>query len=83
MVLENELPLLEDQIKKGDQFSRDHMRELVHCLYGEPMVDRLNNLEWKAHEVRMTVHVKGNSINNLQFELYKLKNEKAGLPRLF
>ena len=83
LVLENELPRLEDQISKGDQFSRDHMREHVRCPYGEPRVDRLNSLEWKAHKVRMTIHVKGNAINNLQFELYKLKNEKASLPRLF
>ena len=83
LVLENELSSLEDQIKEGDRFSSNHMREHVRCLYSQPTVDRLNSLEWKAYEVRMNVLFKGKAINDLQFQLYKLKNERARLHRLF
>ena len=31
LVLENELLRLEDRIKKGDEFSNNHMREHVRC----------------------------------------------------
>ena len=82
-ILENKLPQLEDQIRKGDQFSRDHMSEHAQCPYGGHTVDRINDLEWKAHEVRSTIFFNGKKINDLQVELYKLREEKAGLPRLF
>ena len=83
LVLENNLLSLEDQIKKGDEFSNVHLREHVHCPYGQPTVDRLNNMEWKTNEIKMNIHYKGRAINDLQFELYTLKSEKARLPRLF
>ena len=83
LVLENNLLRLEDQIKKGDEFSNVHLREHVHCPYGQPTVDRLNNMEWKTNEIKMNIHYKGRAINDLQFELYTLKSEKARLPRLF
>ena len=83
MVLENELLHLEDRIKRGDEFSNIHMREHVRCPYGQPMADRLNNIEWKTNEVKMNIHFKGKAINDLQFELYMLKSERACLPHLF
>ena len=83
LVLENALLRLEDRIKQGDEFSNIHMREHVRCPYSQPTVDRLNNMEWKTNEVRMNIHYKGKAINDLQFELYTLKSEKARLPRLF
>ena len=83
LVLKNNLLRLEDQIKKGDEFSNVHLREHVHFPYGQPTVDRLNNMEWKTNEIKMNIHYKERDINNLQFELYALKSEKACLPRLF
>ena len=83
LVLENELLCLEDRIKKGDDFSSSHMREHVRCPYSQPTVDRLNNMEWKTNEVKMNIHFKGKAINDLQFELYMLKSERACLPHLF
>ena len=83
LVLENELLRWEDRVKEGDEFSNAHMREHVRCPYSQPLVDRLNNMEWKINEVKMNIHYKGKAINDLQFELYTLKNEKARLPRLF
>ena len=59
------------------------MHPNAQCLYSQPTVDRLNNMEWKTNEIKMNIHYKGRAINNLQFELYTLKNEKARLPRLF
>ena len=55
----------------------------MHCPYSQPTVKRLNNMEWKTNEVRMNIHYNGRAINDLQFELYTLKSEKARLPRLF
>ena len=55
----------------------------MRCPYSQPTADRLNNMEWKTNEVRMNIHYKGKAINDLQFELYMLKSEKARLPRLF
>ena len=83
LVLENNLLRLEDRIKKGDEFSNVHMKEHAQGPYSQPTVDRLNNMEWKTNEIKMNIHYKGKAINDLQFELYKLKNEKARLPRLF
>ena len=82
-ILENRLPRLEDQIRRGDQFTSDHLSEHAQCPYGGHTVDRINDLEWKAGEVRSTIFFKGKKINDLQFELYKLREEKAGLLRLF
>ena len=55
----------------------------MRCPYSQPTVDRLNNMEWKTNEVRMNIHFKGRAINDLQFELYSLKSERACLPCLF
>ena len=82
-LLENELLRWEDRVKEGDKFSNAHMREHVRCPYSQPLVDRLNSMEWKVNEVKMNIHYKGKAINDLQFELYTLKSEKARLPRLF
>ena len=83
LVLQNELLRWENRIKDGDEFSNAHMKEHVHCPYSQPLVDRLNSMEWKTNEVKMNIHYKGKAINDLQFELYTLKSEKARLPCLF
>ena len=82
-LLEIRLPRLEEQIRKGDQFTNEHLSEHVHCPYGGHTVDRINDLERRAGDVRSQIFFKGKEINNLQFELYKLKEKKSGLPRLF
>ena len=82
-LLEIRLPRLEEQIRKGDQFTYEHLSEHVHCPYGGHTVDRINDLERRAGDVRSQIFFKGKEINNLQFELYKLKERKSGLPRLF
>ena len=82
-LLEIRLPRLEEQIRKGDQFTNKHLSEHVHCPYGGHTVDRINDLERRAGDVRSQIFFKGKEINNLQFELYKLKERKSGLPRLF
>ena len=83
LVLENNLLRLEDRIKKGDEFSNVHMKDHAQCPYSQPTVDRLNNMEWRSNEIKMNIHYMGKAINDLQFELFTLKNERARLPRLF
>ena len=82
-LLEIRLPRLEEQIRKGDQFTHEHLREHVNCPYGGHTVDRINDLERRAGDVRSQIFFKGKEINKLQLELCELKEKKAGLPRLF
>ena len=82
-LLEIRLPRLEEQIRKGDQFTHEHLSEHKYCPYGGHTVDRINDLERRAGDVKSQIFFKGKEINNLQFELYKLKEKKSGLPRLF
>ena len=82
-LLEIRLPRLEEQIRKGDQFTHEHLSEHKYCPYGGHTVDRINDLERRAGDVKSQIFFKGKEINKLQLELYKLKERKSGLSRLF
>ena len=82
-LLEIRLPRLEEQIRKGDQFTHEHLSEHRNCPYGGHTVDRINDLERRAGDVKSQIFFKGKEINKLQLELYNLKEKKSGLSRLF
>ena len=62
-LLEIRLPRLEEQIRKGDQFTNEHLSEHVHCPYGGHTVDRINDLERRAGDVRSQIFFKGKEIS--------------------